>query len=1248
MGMTMDKIKVTINGKEYSTDPGKTILQVIKDYDIDEIPTLCHDERLTNYGSCFLCVVEVEGLNRLLPSCSSLVNDGMKIQTNNEKIKSSRKTALELLLSNHYADCLAPCKETCPAGVDVQGYISLIEKEKYSEAIQLIKNNNPLPLICGRVCVKECEAACRRNEFDDPVSINFLKRYAADIDIEDPWKPEIKVNNNRKVAVIGGGPSGLSCAYYLKREGYSVKIFEKLPHLGGMLRYGIPEYRLPKATLDREINWIIDLGIDVETGINFGKDITTSELLEEYDAVFLSIGAHKPRKFGLVGEDSTDGVLWGVDFLRETELNGPRNLSGTVVVVGGGNTAIDAARTALRSNADVVKLVYRRGEKEMPADPIEIAAAKEEGVEFLFLTNPTRLISQDDKLKSIECIKMKLKEDKNGGRPRPVPIEGSEINIDCDFMISAIGQDVDTVPLKTIEGLDINRWDSIEVNSETLKTSCEKIFAGGDAVTGPLTAINAIAQGKTAAKSIDNFVKNGNSKGKNIQFYSRKSRFGEIGEFEYEDFIKSPRNKMPELEVEERVTNFEEVDLGFSRDQALDEANRCLECGCVELYDCTLRKYSSEYEIDVDKFKGHINRYKIDYRHPLITIDSNKCISCGKCVRTCSEILKVAAIDFVYRGFKSVVKPAMEKALLETNCISCGNCIDVCPTGALSEKMPTKVCGTLFKQDYESICNFCSIGCNLNYKVVTEDYFYVSNSTKEIQKSHNKGFLCSKGRFGYRYLMGKDRLLKPVLNTNGSSKEVEWNEAIEKTIVKIREIIKKYGPDSVAVFGAPKMTNEELYLLQKFTRKGLKTNNIDSFSNLLYGHELDSLDDIFGVTTSTTNMDELAKADTIIAINSGLGEDNLVMELKIKEAQKKGARLILINSSEIKMAKFADLWIDSIKGSNTALINGLVKNVIDEDKLNLASKNGSLKGLREMISEQDPNHVSEVTGVSMDKLDEFFRLAGDPDANIVFVYNIDSHKEKAKNDLKALGNFLRLSGRLDKPGNGLILLRDFSNSAGLLDMGVSTKYLPGYVKTNDKNLIAKIGDQWQTDLSQVFKETDLKKRLHDEEIKAVLIFGEDPLADSENERLFNGVEFMMVADIFPTVTSQRADVILPMASYIEQDGSYTACDLRIQKSEKIFRSKTNKMNWQFIADLASEFADGFDFETSDDIYNEIKEVNRFYENCEPGEFWAKNLYKNGFINDDIYAVFDIDVSTMDPQKPVLLSSEDFFKNRVKV
>ncbi len=481
----------------------------------------------------------------------------------------------------------APCVAACPAGINVQGYIQLIGQGKYQEAIQLIMERLPLPGVLGRVCPHPCESDCRRAEVDKPIAIRDLKRFAADqVDLDELPLPEIE-DRPEKVAVVGSGPAGLTVAYYLRLKGFQVTIFEALDELGGMLRVGIPDYRLPPDTLDKEINHILRLGVETRTGVRFGTDFTLKDLAGDgFSAVFLGMGAHESMILSIPGEDDTAGVIDAIRFLREINL-GEKSLPGKkAVVIGGGNVAIDTARVTKRLGAEFVTVVYRRSEKEMPAYAEEIEGAKEEGVEFLFLTAPHRIRTEMGKVTGFECLKTTLGPPDASGRRRPVPVERSEFVIDCDVVIPAIGQRIDKSWVDGEADLQLTKWDTIQVNPHTMQTSIPHVFAGGDAVTGPASVIEAVAAGHKVVEAIQRFIDK-----EDLSQYAEDSAEqeppGQSWQEIPEDIIPEARVTSQHQDIRKRIVSFEEVDLNFSEAKAQQEALRCLNCGiCSECMEC--------------------------------------------------------------------------------------------------------------------------------------------------------------------------------------------------------------------------------------------------------------------------------------------------------------------------------------------------------------------------------------------------------------------------------------------------------------------------------------------------------------------------------------------------------------------------------------------------------------------------------------------------------------------------------------
>jgi formate dehydrogenase major subunit len=681
-------IGCTLDGHDCAFPVGTTILSAARALGVD-IPTLCAHKELKPFSSCLLCVVELEGRANLVSSCATVLTPGMKIRTRSERVVQARKMALDLLVSDHWGDCRGPCLSACPASCQIPGFIGKLTEGRERDAIELIKQDLPIPASLGRVCPRPCEAACRRNLKEGPVDICHLKRYVADVDLasDKPYVPPKLPATGRTIAVVGLGPAGISCAYHLLRSGHDVTIFDAHEKPGGMLRYGIPSYRLPRDVIDGEVRILEALGATFKYSTALGRDVTLAELRDDHDAVFLGIGAQSASKLDVPGE-TLPGVTSGLRFLEEVSAETRKTIGRRVVVVGGGNTAIDAARTAVRLGAKEITILYRRTRKEMPAWDVEVHEAEQEGCRLEPLAAPTQ-IEQGATGLLVTCIRMALGQPDASGRCRPIPQPGSEHVVECDEVIAAIGQNVNARGIDGA-GVKLSPWGTIIVNQKTLQTSLGDVFAGGDCVLGPDIAVRAVGMGKNAACAIDQFVRGQPVVGEAGRFNSTMGELGDIPSGVTEHFPVIERTPMPTIHLERRVTSFDEVESGYSKADAEAEAKRCLQCACRGADDCSLRDYATEYKASQALFSDAKKRdYEKDSSHPIVDFETGKCIQCGTCARLLSEHYDDHSLGFTNRGFDACIKPPFGRSLGDflreperTLAV-----IRACPTGALLPKL---------------------------------------------------------------------------------------------------------------------------------------------------------------------------------------------------------------------------------------------------------------------------------------------------------------------------------------------------------------------------------------------------------------------------------------------------------------------------------------------------------------------------------------------------------------------------------
>jgi len=1167
----MSKVRLKIDDVEVETEAGRTILEAAAEAGVS-IPTLCHDPRLEPFGACRLCLVEVGEGRPPVPACATPAVDGMVVRTRTEEIIRLRRTALELIASTHRGDCVAPCQLACPAGIDIQGFTAYIAEGRYRDAIQLIKEKLPLPAVCGRVCPRFCEDQCRRNVVDEPVAICALKRFVADRDLEsgEPYEPEVGPDTGKRVAVVGGGPAGLSAAYYLARDGHGVTIFDSAPELGGMLRYGIPEYRLPKDVLDREIATISRLCSDVQCGSALGRDFTVSDLkARAFDAVLVAVGAHASRSLRIEGED-LDGVRDGIAFLRDVAMGRDARIGERTAVIGGGNTAMDAARTALRLGAREVTVYYRRSRGEMPANDEEIEQAEEEGIRFEYLVAPVGLIGESGAVKAMECIRMKLGEPDSSGRRRPEPVEGSEFTVPVDCVIAAIGQVMDTGSLEGSEEVGLTSRRYVEAEERTLQTSAEGVFAAGDCVSGPATVVEAAAAGRRAAVAISQYLAGEPVAGIEEPFNCTKGGPDEVDPEEYADRERIPRTQVAALPPGDRRSNFREIEGGFTEQQADRETERCLSCGCQDVFDCELRRLATEYGVRYGRLESFERNLTVRDDHGRIARDPYKCILCGRCVRTCAELHGVAALGFVNRGFDTKVEPSLGLPLDETLCDSCGQCAAACPTGALTVKVGLRKPGPWRTEKVATVCTGCGMGCGIVLETAAGAVVKASPIPGDPVSA---GGICKHGSFDHDIVRHPGRVTQPLVRRNGRLEPATWEEALATAADGLRRVSHSCGGKAIALLASPTLTNEEAYLVQKLARVALGTNNLHSTGSSV------------PTPRSTAAFEDLDESDLVVLIGSDIEARHPIAAQRIRSAVRRGSRLVTVTARGNMLDSLARITIRVNRHTLPVLLRAILHHLFRYDLMDPA------------VSREDPEGLEalrrETEGCAIERAAYSARInpARAVEAALLYVRArrpvvvVDPAGIDA-DDLALVEGLAVATGNAGAPSGGVVYLERGANAVGLRAAGLAPDVLPGPRALSDASARERVSRLWGAPVPQEEgrSRTDMVSTIGEGDLKALVFLGDGRDLPGT---LIDGGAFTVAAAPVLDERLSAADVVLPWAAPVETDGTLTNCEGRTRRLRRALPPVCGRTNLETLSALAGALGYEMTYAGFEDVLAEL-------------------------------------------------------------
>ncbi|MCL1096826.1 formate dehydrogenase subunit alpha [Shewanella gelidii] len=1225
-------IDIKIDGKSLSLAQGDNLLKVATTAGVS-IPSLCDYSHDAGKQHCNLCQVQIknnDGSERCVRACETQAESGMDVITQSSYLSKVRQAALKEILSDHFADCEAPCQTACPAGVDVQSYLYHIAQGDHKEAVKVIKETLPLPLSIGRVCPAFCETECRRGLVDEPVAIRQLKRHAADLDLNDAdtYVPPRAPATGKKVAIIGSGPAGLSAGYYLSNNGHEVTVIESSPKAGGWLRYGIPEYRLPKAILDKEIELLTRNGMDIQTGVRLGRDTNLTELVADYDAVCLAIGAQKAVPMNYPGSD-LDGCYLGVDYLRDYCTDQKLVTGKKVAVIGGGNTAIDCARTALRAGADVT-LIYRRGRDEMPAEPYEIHEAEVEGVKFHFLTNPVENHADENgRVRSITLAKMALGEPDDSGRRSPKPT-GETFEQEFDTVIPAVSQQVDLEFLEQPENhvtsgeLALTRWKTFLGCEQTMSAGVDKLFVIGDSRTGPATAVAAVGDGRKAAIAIEKQLKEGLTCNlEPAEFNSIKAKKTASLSVElYPEVKPTPRLKMPELGELRRIMDFAEVELGFIPDEAMKEAARCLECACQANTDCKLRDYATEYKVDGMKLdQSQARKFKVDDSAPFITFDANRCISCGACVEACHNQSGHNAICFERDSYQALPlsltaneelqrtapRVGFKASMDDSDCVQCGNCVQVCPTGALVDARDKTQGRTIELKKTSTVCTYCGVGCRVELHV-DEAKNKIMRVTGDDTSPVNEGMLCVKGRSGFDFLQSPKRLTTPLIRKDGELQPASWDEAVEYIATRLTKTKADYGSHAISALSSAKATNEENFVLQKFIRNVIGTNNIDHCARLCHSSTVTGLRATVGSGAMTNDIPSIKQSDLIFILGSDTTCAHPIIASHIKNAiQERGARLMVADPKKVGIADSAELYVAQKPGTDVMLLNAIMQQIILNDWHDLDYINARTQGfaaLKDELLKEDYSleNAAIITGVSEQDIAAMARMIGTAKKTAIYYAMGITQHTSGHDNVTTISNLQLITGNLGIDGAGINPLRGQSNVQGACDMGALYNYYPGYQKTNIPEHKDAFAKAWKNDnlaTEPGFSATEMMHAVTQGKLKALYVMGENPvLSDPDQAHVLealNQIELLIVQDIFMTETAELAHVVLPAAAFAEKRGHFTNTERRVQQLRVAMQPPGQALeDWKIIQNIAKAMGADWNYQSEKDIWAEVNQVTPQY------------------------------------------------------